>query len=1514
MRHLKTWLAGLMVAALPALASAQSNPHLAQGQVLTPAQWNNLFAGKQDVLGYLPMNAAGGTFTGRVITAPPGASTAGLNLTPGTTPGSPANGDVWITSAGLFARVNGITVGPVAGPSSASFAGTAPISVSFPGGVTTYAINNGTSVANPGTGTLEALLPIQTVTGASKAFATVDLFKETRRSNSGSAMTDTFPASSATGLVNGTKITIVNVDATANDTITAGAGTTISGTGIVGPGRAIQYVYDLPNTIWRPTLNTGTALLGPNNLSEITSASTARTNLGLGTAAVQNIGTSGANVPLLNGANTWSATQTMSGLAVAGTFSVNNVLVPNATGSYQALNNAAVAKNLLLVSDTAVAADTTRLRSAGGAVTVEKSNGDAIAAFMETGEVGIGTTAPATVFSGYTAAVINGTNGGTLDFSAGGATKARFTSDDTKFYISAAKIISFGTGASGVLADTGTERALLSDTGLFTIKSPGAIEEIANPAPNRLLVMEGNSSTPVTTDNNTMVISRREAVSGFPTHNEALKVISIGNNDNLGVPSNAAQTTAFTAEAWQLGTGDVAAVQGSARNIGTGQYVAFGAFFNADTTNPNGGAVGIGLNVSNQSGVNRAYNPAAIPLFAGLDIPYTSDAVNRDGEVGVYLRNTGTSAGKWDTGIAFAPSSIRTTSIRDDSNAVTIFLGNGSHTNGIDLSAGTFSGNPIMSNGFSVDASGAVRSAASQGYFLGTIPIVNLNSGYHTIYDPASNVSISIGSSDPATYIDNTTVKFRSRGGGVSTFATLDSSGLALTVALSAINGGTGQSTYALGDTLYSSAANTLSKLAGNTTSTKKFLRQTGTGSVSAAPAWDTVVAADIPGSALTKTDDTNVTLTLGGSPTTALLNAASITVGWTGTLAASRGGTGISSLGTGVATAFGINVGSAGAFVTFNGALGTPSSGTLTNATGLPTTGLTGTLQAAQEPAHTGDVTNSAGSLALTIANNAVTLAKLATQATNTVLANATSGTAVPTALAVSSCDTATKALQWTTNTGFACNSSITAAAVPANGLTGTTLSASVVTSSLTSLGTITTLTATTINAFTLAGTISGGGNQINNIVIGNTTPLAGSFTTLIGTGGTHTGITSLGIRDTSAAFDVTLAATSTSATLSAGRTLTLDMGNVAHTVKFGTTANTITFPNLASYTVITNADTATVTNAMLSTMATNTIKGNATSGSASPINLTIPSCSTAASALIWTTNTGFGCNTVSATAASMTVGTTTVLSGTTTRVLYDNGGVLGEYTISGSGSVAMTASPTFSGATTFPGSTTVDSSGYLGVGTSSISTLFANYTPVNISGSSGASINLLSGSTSQARIIADTNNLYIAATGAGISFGFGASGTGTEAARFSSAGLILTVLSSDTATTDTTLCARTSDNLVLKGTGALGICLGTSGRQFKTAFAPMTAGIDDLMKINIAQNYRYQKGFGDSGARLQYGPTAQDVEAALPDLVRYDAKGDAINYDSGALLFVGLRSIQQLKAANDNFEERLAKLESRR
>lgn len=46
---------------------------------------------------------------------------------------------------------------------------------------------------------------------------------------------------------------------------------------------------------------------------------------------------------------------------------------------------------------------------------------------------------------------------------------------------------------------------------------------------------------------------------------------------------------------------------------------------------------------------------------------------------------------------------------------------------------------------------------------------------------------------------------------------------------------------------------------------------------------------------------------------------------------------------------------------------------------------------------------------------------------------------------------------------------------------------------------------------------------------------------------------------------------------------------------------------------------------------------------------------------------------------ASGLTVGTTTITSGTTTSVEFNNAGVLGEYAISGSGNVAMTTSPSF-------------------------------------------------------------------------------------------------------------------------------------------------------------------------------------------------------------------------------------------
>jgi len=82
---------------------------------------------------------------------------------------------------------------------------------------------------------------------------------------------------------------------------------------------------------------------------------------------------------------------------------------------------------------------------------------------------------------------------------------------------------------------------------------------------------------------------------------------------------------------------------------------------------------------------------------------------------------------------------------------------------------------------------------------------------------------------------------------------------------------------------------------------------------------------------------------------------------------------------------------GTASGNVVIGGALGTPSSGTLTNVTGLPLSGLT-------------------------------------TQASNTVVGNATASSASPTALTMPTCFGSTSALLWTPNSGYSCNSSISA------------------------------------------------------------------------------------------------------------------------------------------------------------------------------------------------------------------------------------------------------------------------------------------------------------------------------------------------------------------------------------------------------------------------------------------------------------------------------------------------------
>lgn len=129
---------------------------------------------------------------------------------------------------------------------------------------------------------------------------------------------------------------------------------------------------------------------------------------------------------------------------------------------------------------------------------------------------------------------------------------------------------------------------------------------------------------------------------------------------------------------------------------------------------------------------------------------------------------------------------------------------------------------------------------------------------------------------------------------------------------LPTVHGGTALTSYTLGDLIYSSATNTLSKLAGNTTITKTFLVQTGAGGgVSAAPAWGTIAAADVSGLASSATTDTTnaANITSGTLPVarlngsyTGIIGVGTLAAGtWNGsTIAAAYGGTGQSSYAVG--------------------------------------------------------------------------------------------------------------------------------------------------------------------------------------------------------------------------------------------------------------------------------------------------------------------------------------------------------------------------------------------------------------------------------------------------------------------------------------------------------------------------------------------------------------------------------------------------------------------------------------
>ena len=193
---------------------------------------------------------AGGTMTGALITAASVSGAAGLNIPAGTAPTSPNNGDIWTTTSAMLVRINGTTytlattAGSLQVANNLSDVANAATALAALGGVaTTRTITAGTGLS--GGGDLSANRTLSVLYGTTSGTAAQG--NDSRLSD---ARTPTAHASShASG---------------GSDALTL----------------AQSQVTNL-------TTDLAAKLVAASNLSDLASASTARTNLGLGTMATQ---------------------------------------------------------------------------------------------------------------------------------------------------------------------------------------------------------------------------------------------------------------------------------------------------------------------------------------------------------------------------------------------------------------------------------------------------------------------------------------------------------------------------------------------------------------------------------------------------------------------------------------------------------------------------------------------------------------------------------------------------------------------------------------------------------------------------------------------------------------------------------------------------------------------------------------------------------------------------------------------------------------------------------------------------------------------------------------------------------------------------------------------------------------------------------------------------------------------------------------------------------------------------
>lgn len=143
-------------------------------------------------------------------------------------------------------------------------------------------------------------------------------------------------------------------------------------------------------------------------------------------------------------------------------------------------------------------------------------------------------------------------------------------------------------------------------------------------------------------------------------------------------------------------------------------------------------------------------------------------------------------------------------------------------------------------------------------------------------------------------------------------------------------------------------------------------------------------------------------------------------------------------------------------------------------------------------------------------------------------------------------------------------------------------------------------------------------------------------------------------------------------------------------------------------------------------------------------------------------------------------------------------------------------------------------------------------------------------------------------------------------------SGGLLHFTLTTDATHTTRTVCQDTTSLDLYFGSGAAGICLGTSSARYKQDIVPYVRGLDVIARLE-PKEFRYLPDYGDYGARRQVGVLAEDVFAVAPQFVGLDIEGRPNSVDWSSFTWLLVNAVKELKAANDNLSKRVNWLETK-